>query len=34
MKYRLEELVDLQIGRTPPRKEFEWFNTRDISGYQ
>ena len=26
MKYRLEELVDLKIGRTPPRKEQQWFN--------
>ena len=33
MKYRLEELVDLQIGRTPPRKEFEWFNTNG-EGYK
>ena len=33
MKYRLEELVDLQIGRTPPRKEFEWFNT-NCEGYK
>lgn len=33
MKYRLEELVDLQIGRTPPRKEFEWFNTNG-DGYK
>lgn len=33
MKYRLEELVDLQIGRTPPRKEFEWFNTNG-NGYK
>ena len=27
MKYVLEDLVDLKIGRTPPRKEFQWFNT-------
>lgn len=26
MKYRLEEIVDLKIGRTPPRKEQQWFN--------
>ena len=33
MKYKLEDLVDLQIGRTPPRKEFEWFNTNG-EGYK
>ena len=26
MKYLLEELVDLKIGRTPPRKEQWWFS--------
>ena len=26
MRYRLGQLVDLQIGRTPPRKENHWFN--------
>ena len=27
MKYKLIDLCDIQIGRTPPRKEFQWFNT-------
>jgi len=27
MKYKLSDLCDIQIGRTPPRKEFDWFNT-------
>lgn len=25
MRYKLEDLVDLKIGRTPPRKEQHWF---------
>lgn len=27
MEYTLEDIVDLKIGRTPPRKESQWFNT-------
>lgn len=27
MEYTLEDIVDLKIGRTPPRKEPQWFNT-------
>ena len=27
MEYTLENIVDLKIGRTPPRKESQWFNT-------
>ncbi|MBR5771743.1 MAG: restriction endonuclease subunit S [Clostridia bacterium] len=33
MKYKLEEIVDLKIGRTPPRKEFHWFNENGV-GYK
>lgn len=28
MKYKLNELVDLKIGRTPSRNELQWFNQR------
>lgn len=28
MKYKLNEVVDLKIGRTPSRNEFQWFNQR------
>ena len=33
MKYKLSELCDVQIGRTPPRKEFDWFNTGSNSDF-
>ena len=33
MKYKLSDLCDIQIGRTPPRKESYWFNTGMKSDY-
>ncbi len=29
MKYKLDELFDLQMGKTPPRNNSEYWNTRD-----
>ena len=33
MRYKLADLCDIKIGRTPPRKEPQWFNTGLISDY-
>lgn len=33
MKYKLSDLCDIQIGRTPPRKEPVWFNSGNVSDY-
>lgn len=33
MKYKLSDICDIKIGRTPPRKESQWFNTGLYSDY-
>ena len=33
MKYKLSDICDIKIGRTPPRKESKWFNTGLYSDY-
>ena len=33
MKFKLSDICDIKIGRTPPRKESQWFNTGLYSDY-